>query len=83
LLGGLKQFRHLLLRQPNGFLFQANVDFDLTVFGLVNQKLAVVRSSFFSSLNRLFDQLFDTGFGFAPTVSVVMPLMLYTSTARN
>ena len=47
LLSGLEQIGHLLLCQPNGFLFQPHVDFDLAIFGLVNQKLAIFRNVLF------------------------------------
>lgn len=47
LLSGLEQIGHLLLCQPNGFPFQSHIDFNLSVFGLVNQKLTVFRGSLF------------------------------------
>lgn len=40
LLGRLKQLRHVLLREPDGFALEAHVDLQLTVRRLVNEELA-------------------------------------------
>lgn len=50
LLGGLEKLRHLLLRKPDGFILQSNVNFHLPVFGAIDEKLAFRRQiRFFGS----------------------------------
>ena len=39
----LKQFRHLRLRQPNGFIFHADIDFCQTILGLIHNDLRLFR----------------------------------------
>ena len=41
LLRRLEQLGHLLLRQPDGLVFQPHVDLDPPVLGLVDQELAL------------------------------------------
>ena len=52
LFSGLKQFNHLFLVEPNGFIFQTDINFCLPVFGLVVNKpqqisLFLQKSQFF------------------------------------
>ena len=43
LFGRLKQFRHVLLREPDGFALEPHVEPQLPVLGLVNEELAAGR----------------------------------------
>ena len=43
LLGGLEEFRHELLGEPDGFAFQAYFEFEFSVWGLVDEELAAGR----------------------------------------
>ena len=40
LFGGLKQFSHKLLGQPDRLIRQAHIDLDLTVLGFIYEELA-------------------------------------------
>jgi hypothetical protein len=40
LLGGLEQLRHVLLREPDGFVLEANVELKFSVLGLVDEELS-------------------------------------------
>jgi hypothetical protein len=76
---GLKKFSHLTLRQPNGFVFQPDLESSLPIFGLINDQFGTPRllrklryfsisSSIFSALKQSISQYWQTAilFGYKP-----------------